>query len=149
MKALSFPKYPIKLKKKDDSTLQIFDEVRKKWLQLTPEEWVRQHWIHHLISELKVPISMILVENQFKLDKRIKRTDITVWKNGKNHLIIECKAADIPISENTLSQILNYQRYHQATYLILSNGIQHFYFFVDPIAASIRAIEHIPNYQFW
>ena len=97
MQELNFSSYTFKLKSSENKTL-IFDIVRKKYVILTPEEWVRQHVIHFLLKEKNYPISLIAVEKQLKINTRIKRTDIVVYnKQGTPELLIECKLSLIHI----------------------------------------------------
>ncbi|MFT6747163.1 MAG: hypothetical protein ACJAZ2_001511, partial [Glaciecola sp.] len=109
MQSLNFPKYNFRLKKKEDVTF-IFDVTRTKWLQLTPEEWIRQHWIHFLIDEIKAPIPLIATEIETKINTRKKRSDILVYKDNVVKIIVECKRSNVTINQKTLDQILVYNK---------------------------------------
>lgn len=99
---------------------------------LTPEEWVRQHVIQFLISEKKYPKSLINIEKQLKLHETVKRYDIVVFEpNGNIHLIVECKAPSIPITQETFDQIARYNLVANATYLMVTNGLEHYYCQMD------------------
>lgn len=102
---------------------EIFDTVRKKWLVLTPEEWVRQNILLFLLIKMKYPASLIAVEKEVKLGELKKRCDIVVYsKNATPWMIIECKEMNVPLSEKTLDQILRYHISLPAKFLIISNG---------------------------
>ncbi|PVW13565.1 type I restriction enzyme HsdR N-terminal domain-containing protein [Marixanthomonas spongiae] len=131
MQRLNFPQYTFRFKNSENKTL-IFDEVRKKFIVLTPEEWVRQHVIQFLISEKKYPKSLINVEKQLKLHKTVKRYDIVVFKpDGTIYLIVECKAPSIGITQQTFDQIARYNLVAKATYLMVTNGLEHYYCQMD------------------
>lgn len=110
--------------KQDAEGNRVWDLTRKKWLLLTPEEHVRQLWVHYLILHLKYPQNLIATEKSITLGPLRKRFDIVVFNRAhKPWMIIECKAPDVNLSPNTLSQILSYQNTLQATFLVLTNGI--------------------------
>lgn len=118
---------PIKpiLQEKEGKML-IFDSLRKKYLVLSPEEWVRQHWISFLITQLNFPKGLVSLEKGLKYNQLQKRTDLVIWDNSMNpYLLIECKAPKIKLSQKTLEQACLYQKELQTKYLILSNGIHH------------------------
>ena len=108
MQKLNYPSYTFKLKTNENKTL-IFDIVRKKYVTLTPEEWVRQHTIHYLFKEKNYPISLMAVEKQLKIRTLRKRIDIVSYTNdGIPFLIVECKAPSVQISQDTFDQIARY-----------------------------------------
>ncbi|MFT6716536.1 MAG: hypothetical protein ACJA0Q_001180 [Saprospiraceae bacterium] len=146
MQRLNFPKFQFRLKKtKDDLTL-IFDEIRKKWLQLTPEEWVRQHWISFLTQELGTPNQLIATEVGININTRKKRSDVLVYKDSKVILIIECKRSAVAISQKTLDQILIYNKNYFSKYLVLSNGISHKFFMINYDEKKITELNELPSY---
>lgn len=109
-----------------DGLLFIWDGIRKKNLVLTPEEWVRQHWIHYLINELDYPKGLFSLEKGLKYNQLQKRTDILVLDSeGRNFLLIECKAPSIKISSKTMEQAAVYHKELKTHFLILSNGLKH------------------------
>ncbi len=111
-----------------DQKLFIFDSLRKKHLALTPEEWVRQHWVNFLINHHHYPGGLFSLEKGLKYNKLTKRTDLLVFdRNGNPYLLIECKAPSIPINEKTLSQIMVYNTKVNSPNLVLSNGLIHIY----------------------
>lgn len=124
---INYPNHPFNIKEENNKHF-IFDEVRKKWVILTPEEWVRQNYIQYLIQEIKVPASLIAVEKQIRLNDITKRCDIIVYKNSKPWMIVECKEQYVAINENTLQQILGYNQQLNVHFLVLTNGNSTFVF---------------------
>jgi hypothetical protein len=101
----------------------IFDGLRKKWVTLTPEEWVRQNLVQYLLQTLQYPASHIAVEREIRLGERRKRFDILVFdKNGAPWLMIECKSMDVPLDEKVLQQLVQYNMATPVPYLFISNG---------------------------
>lgn len=144
---LNLPPYPFKLTQKE-SQLFIFDELRKKNLVLTPEEWVRQHFIQFLIQEKNYPKSLIKLEGGIKLNKLQKRTDILIYsKTGVPEILIECKASSVKIDQKVFDQIARYNLIHQVKYLVVSNGLAHYYCEMDYESQSYRFLPELPNYQ--
>lgn len=107
-----------------DNVLQIWDIIRKKWLIATPEEWVRQHTIGYLLLH-KYPASLIAVESGLTTVHKQKRSDILVYKQNKPFILVECKAPSVKLSQNTFNQAFNYNNTLQASYIYLTNGLQH------------------------
>jgi hypothetical protein len=100
----------------------IFCIIRKRWFIITPEEWVRQNFLLFLIHELLYPASLIAVEKQLQLAEVKKRFDIIIYKDAIPYIIIECKEMNVPLSESTLHQVLNYNTSIQASIMIITNG---------------------------
>lgn len=143
---LNLPHYPLRIKQKDGDTF-IFDEIRKKFLVLTPEEWVRQHIVHFLILEKKYPRSLIKLEGGLKLNSRQKRSDILIFNNaGEKVLLVECKAPSVKISQNTFDQIARYNFVHRVQWLLVSNGMQHYCCEIDFENSSYRFVKDLPEY---
>ncbi len=123
--SLNLPPIEPKLQEKDGKMF-IFDALRKKHLSLTPEEWVRQHWISFLTQNLNFPKGLLALEKGLKYNQLQKRTDLVVWdKEGNPYLLIECKAPQIKLTQKTVEQACLYNKQLQTKFLILSNGIQH------------------------
>lgn len=123
---LNLPKAPLKLEKKQGE-LYVWCVVRKKSLLLTPEEWVRQHLIHYLVSTVQIPIERIVSEYSIQVNGLSRRCDIVVIDRvGKPKMIVECKAVSVPVNSTVLFQIAQYNRELQVDYLFLSNGVDHF-----------------------
>ena len=147
MLELSFPKYEFRLKKNDEKRF-IFDEIRKKYIELTPEEWVRQNCIKFLIKEKKFKKHLISIEKKITLNKLIKRFDIIAHDNyGKPNLLVECKAPNIIINQKSFDQIIGYNKVIDAKYLMLTNGIIHYYCRINKIDGKIDFLKDIPKYK--
>ena len=107
---------------------RIFDGIRKKFVLLTPEEWVRQHFINYLITDKKYPASLISIERGHKLNTLQNRTDIVVHNEfGKPWLLVECKAPDVNLTEAAFYQALRYHLKLQVNFIVVTNGFNHFY----------------------
>ena len=128
---LNLPTYSFKLKSKENKTL-IFDKFRKKYVLLTPEEWVRQHVASFLLEEKKYPVSLISIEKQFLVNNLKKRTDIIIFNaSGNPEIMVECKAPTVKITQETFDQIARYNLKIKANYLFVTNGLDHFYCQID------------------
>lgn len=147
MQPLNLPTYSFKIKSSENKYF-IFDIIRKKYMVLTPEEWVRQHIIHYLIAEKNYPISLIAVEKKLTINKLTKRTDILVFNaKGSPHIIVECKAPSIKITQEAFDQIARYNLKLEANYLIVTNGLTHFYAYMDLEKECYVFLENIPKYE--
>jgi hypothetical protein len=147
MEKLNLPSYPLRIKNNEKHYL-IFGEVRKKYIVLTPEEWVRQHFIHYLLKEKSYPISLIAVEKQFTINNLKKRSDILVFgTDGTPDIIVECKAPHIKITQETFDQIARYNLHLNAKYLIVTNGLDHYYCQLDPENETYIFLQDIPSYK--
>lgn len=147
MKALNLPVYDYKLKKSGAKTF-IFDLVRQKYVVLTPEEWVRQHFINYLIEHLRYPRSLLSVERGGSYNSMAKRTDVRVYgPEGAPLMLVECKSSTVPVTAAILNQALVYNRMLLAPYLVLTNGLEHFCWRVEKEAGSHQVLERIPRYQ--
>ena len=147
MLKLSFPNYEFRLKKIDEKRF-IFDEIRKKYIELTAEEWVRQNCVKFLINEKKYKSQLIAVEKKIILNNLTKRFDIIAYdNNGDPNLLVECKAPNIAIRQETFDQILSYNRVINSKYLMITNGIIHYYCKIDNIDNKINFLKDIPNYK--
>ena len=126
----------------------IFDKLRKKYMVLTPEEWVRQHFVHFLIDKKNYPTSLIALEKQLTINNRKKRTDILVFNSeGTPEIIVECKAPSIKITQDTFDQIARYNLKLQANFLIVTNGLEHFYCKMDFENETYIFLKEIPDYK--
>lgn len=147
MHKLNLPAYTFKLKSNEKHTL-IFDNLRKKYFVLTPEEWVRQHFVQFLIDEKKYPISLIALEKQLTINNLKKRTDIVIYnKLGDPDIIVECKAPQIKITQATFDQIARYNLKLKANYLIVTNGLEHFFCKMDFENETYIFLKDIPDYK--
>ncbi|MEC4005811.1 type I restriction enzyme HsdR N-terminal domain-containing protein [Flavobacterium sp. SUN052] len=131
MQKLNFPTYSFRFKNSENK-VAIFDEIRKKFIILTPEEWVRQHVVHNLIQEYNYPKSYINVEKLIKINDLSKRYDIIIYQpNGEIFLLVECKAPEVTINQNTFDQIARYNLVLKAKYLMVTNGLNHYFCQMD------------------
>lgn len=141
---LNLPSYPFKLSRRN-GLIYIFDELRKKHLVLTPEEWVRQHFIRFLINHKAFPGSLIQIEGGLKLNQTQKRTDILIFdKQGKKLMIVECKAPSVKVSQSTFDQAARYNSIHKTPWLVVTNGLNHFYTKIDHKNHNYKFIEELP-----
>jgi hypothetical protein len=109
--------------KKAEGKEQVFDELRRKWVRLTPEEWVRQNWVKYLLEHCGYPSSLIGIEKTLRLGELEKRFDLLVYNQAHEPwLLMECKAQDVELGSSVLDQILNYHQKIPATYLMITNG---------------------------
>ena len=145
MKKLNFKNYNLKFKNKDNK-LYVFDVIRKKYIELKKEEWVRQNTVNFLINELSVPESHINLEKEFIINKLKKRFDIVVYNSeGKCSILIECKSFDVKLNEKAIDQILIYNQYLKSNFLMLTNGINHL--FLKKSFDNIERINFLPKYN--
>lgn len=147
MLQLNLPRYAFKIKSIKNKYF-IYDLVRKKEVVLTPEEWVRQHIVHFLINEKNYPISLLALEKKLTLNGLTKRTDIIVFNsNGNPEILVECKATNIVINQETFDQIARYNMKLNAKYLMVSNGMEHFYCVMDHENENYQFLKEIPSYS--
>lgn len=124
---VNYPFFNFKVKEEKNKQV-IFDEVRKKWVRLTPEEWVRQNFIQFLLQVKQYPASVIAVEKEIRLGELKKRCDLVVYKEHKPWIIIECKEQDVPLTESVLQQSLRYNITLQVAIIVITNGTSSFAF---------------------
>lgn len=126
MISIPFPKPDFKIKQEGNGQV-IFDSIRKKYVLLTPEEWVRQNIIHYLIKELAYPKGLISVEKEIRINNLRKRYDIVIYNyDHQPWMLVECKEPNVPLTDSTLHQLLRYHHALQCPYWFLTNGTQHF-----------------------
>ncbi|MBK0368824.1 type I restriction enzyme HsdR N-terminal domain-containing protein [Flavobacterium agrisoli] len=146
MQPLNFPSYPFRFKNSENKTA-IFDEIRKKFILLTPEEWVRQHMIQFLLVEKKYPKSLINVEKVLFVNGLRKRYDIVVYNSdGSICILVECKAPQITISQATFDQIAQYNMTLNSQFLMVTNGLNHYFCKIDAVKEQYHFLPEIPNY---
>lgn len=144
---LNLPNYKFNIKSNENKTL-IFDKLRKKFLVLTPEEWVRQHFVSFLIEEKKYPISLIALEKQLVINNRTKRTDILIFNSlGNPYIIVECKAPSVKITQDAFDQIARYNLKLKADFLVVTNGLTHFFCKMDFENETYIFLKDIPIYK--
>ena len=146
LQPLNLPPHPFKLTEQNGQ-LYIFDILRKKLLLLTPEEWVRQHFVQYLMQVKGYPKTLIKLEGGLKVNGMAKRSDIVVFnKMGQKALMVECKAPSVAITQKVFDQIALYNITHRIPLLAVSNGLQHYYCAIDFEISSYRFIEELPAY---
>ena len=144
---LNFPAYSFQTKKQGGKIF-IFDKIRKKYVLLTPEEWVRQNMTSFLVREKNYPLALLVNEVSIKYNELSKRCDTVVYnRNGKPLLIAEYKSPAVEISQKTFDQIVLYNHQLKVEYLLVSNGLQHFCCKVDFERMTTEYLPEIPDYQ--
>jgi len=147
MQELQLPGYAFKVRTASRGE-QIFDAVRKKYVALTPEEWVRQHFLNFLVEHRGCPVSLIKVERGLKLNGMVMRTDIVIHdRNGRAIAVVECKAPEVRIDQKTFDQIFRYDRVLKVEFLLLTNGLEHYCCRVDHEKNELETLNEIPRYE--
>lgn len=147
MQALNLPDHGVKTKHAADGE-RIYDPVRRLWVALTPEEWVRQHVLNHLIQDLRCPASLIAVEQKLIVNKLTKRADIVVHaQDGRPVLLVECKAPQVKVDQSTFEQVARYNTRFKVPFLLASNGLVHYCCHVDHATGMIRFLQTVPPYK--
>lgn len=146
MYKLNLPEFDYKLKKADGK-VWIFDGIRKKYIILTPEEWVRQHVIHYLTGKKKYPKSLIKVEGGLVYNQLQKRSDIVVFdRRGEPWMVVECKSPVLAVSPSTLSQASLYNVTLKAEYITVTNGLVHYCARIDWAQKETKLMDDLPDF---
>jgi hypothetical protein len=146
---LNLPIFDFKLKNQGQKKY-IFDLVKKKFVTLTPEEWVRQHWIHFLVEYQSIPLSFLAIESAIKVNNMHRRADIVAYKKDLiPGLVVECKAPHIPINEDVVWQAAAYNQKIKAQFLVVSNGINHKLYRVDFEKNILCPLDKLPIFSEW
>jgi predicted type IV restriction endonuclease len=147
MLALNLPTFELKMK--DDGTKKsIFDVIRRKYVALTPEEWVRQHFVHYLMEQLGYPQELLANEVEVSLNGMSRRCDTVLYNRDlEARMIVEYKAPNIPITQNVFNQIMRYNMVLHVDYLVVSNGIDHYCCKMDYSTNSYTFLTEIPKYE--
>ena len=147
MQQLNFPSYNFRFKNSENK-VSIFDTIRKKFILLTPEEWVRQNTIQFLLQEKNYPKSYLNIEKLIKINDISKRYDIVVFQpDGTIFLLIECKAPEVKITQETFDQIARYNLALKAQYLMVTNGLNHYFCQMDFVNETYIFLNDLPNNQ--
>ena len=147
MQKLNFPSYSFRFKNSENK-VSIFDEIRKKFIILTPEEWVRQHVVRFLLEEKKYPKSLINVEKVLTVNGLRKRYDIVVFNPDDSiFVLVECKAPEIKTAQATFDQIARYNMTLKAQYLMVTNGLNHYFCQMDFENEKYQFLRELPNYE--
>lgn len=145
---LNLPEIDIRIKDFSGKLL-IWDRIRKKFIALTPEEWVRQHFIHLLIDHLDYPASLFKIESSLKYNRLKKRTDIEVLdRKGKIFLLIECKAPDVTLTKKTLMQASMYNHTLRSPYIAITNGMKHLIWKFHPESNTYTSLKEFPSFPY-
>lgn len=146
MRELNLPAYEFRIKT-EGTKRYIFDSVRKRFVLLTPEEWVRQHFIRYLVEEKNYPQSLMAVEKQVILNGKQFRFDLLIYRrNGRPLLIAEFKAPGVKISQGTFDQVVRYNMALKVERVVVSNGMQHFVCEVDYEQNSYKYLREVPEF---
>ena len=140
---IDYPAHDFRIRE-DAGKEYIFDELRRQWTRLTPEEWVRQNLLQYLVQVKKYPSSLIAVEREILLGELRKRFDIVVYKNAMPWMVIECKEMNVPMNESVLRQALNYNIRLQTSFIVMTNGTDTFGFALENGQAS--PLEQLPEF---
>ena len=143
---LNLPPFPVNTRE-IDGRLEIYDRVRRRFVALTPEEWVRQHFVNYLITKLAVPSGLVAIETGFRYKGMQRRADVVVYdRKGSAALMVECKAPGFRIDQSTFDQIARYNTVLGARYLVITNGMDHFcYSSVDSGRHTFH--ESVPDFE--
>lgn len=142
MIAVNYPEPDFRIKEKEEKKF-LFDPIRKIWVSITDEEWVRQNFIQYLTRELNYPVSLIAVEKEIQLGELKKRFDILVYnKDHEPWMLIECKAPEINLDEKTFQQVLRYHLSVPCSYLIITNG--HYTYGWEKTGGELKEIKEMP-----
>ena len=147
LQPLALPPYPFKITD-DNGRLTLFDELRKKTVVITPEEWVRQHFTQYLINHKGYPKSLIRLEGGLKVNTMARRSDIVVFNHaGQKVLLVECKAPSVPINQKVFDQAARYNMAHKVSYIAVTNGLQHYYCHIQHATDSYTFLPELPPYH--
>ncbi len=147
MQALNLPDHGVKLRQ-DADAVRVFDPVRRKWLVLTPEEWVRQHTLNHLVHDLGCPVSLVAMEHTITLNGLSKRADIVVHGNdAKPLLLVECKGQEIRMDQKVFEQAARYNLVFRVRFLLVTNGLTHYCCRVDPNTGTVDFLPKVPPFE--
>ena len=148
MVELNLPEYDFKVTKREDGSWAIWDRLRDRWVALTPEEWVRQHFVEWLITDRQFPAALMGNEVSLTQNGIVRRCDTVVAdRPGQPLVIVEYKAPSINVTQKVFDQIVRYNMVLKARYLIVSNGLSHYCCQIDYENNSYRFLEEIPLYQ--
>ncbi len=149
MEKLNLPEIAARTRPGKSGKQEIFDEIRKKFVRLTPEEWVRQHFLHFMVHQLGFPASLIVVEAAIKYNSMPKRFDILAYRtDGKPCLVVECKGPEIEITQAVFDQVAMYNMTLTVDYLAVTNGISTYSCSIDHEKRSYSFLKEMPAFEF-
>lgn len=147
MQKLNLPEYTFRIKNENNKQL-IFDAIRKKFVVLTPEEWVRQNFIEYLKKAKNYPETLMAVEKQILVNQKQRRFDLLIYlRSGQPHLIAEFKAPDVKITQEAFDQVVRYNMALRVERVVVSNGIRHFACEIDYVGNTYAYLKEIPEYS--
>ena len=147
MLSLNLPTFDAKIDTKDGKSV-IFDVIRRRYVALTPEEWVRQHFVHFLIEHKGYPLSLLANEVQVALNGTRKRCDTVLFgRNLRARMIVEYKAPEVEITQAVFDQVTRYNMVLHVDYLVVSNGLRHYCCRMDYASGTYRFLREIPHYE--
>lgn len=148
MQTLCLPVYETRIRTGRNGNPEIFDPIRKKFVRLTAEEWVRQHFLNFLTTVKNYPASLITVEASLTYNRQLKRCDILVYGLNRNPLlVVECKAPNVEITQDVFDQVAMYNMTLTVEYLVVTNGMRHFACKIDQQKKSYGFLRDVPGYQ--
>jgi hypothetical protein len=149
MEKLNLPQFKCRIRRHGNKE-EIFDPVRKRFVTLTPEEWVRQHFLNYLVHHKQVPETLIAVEKILTVNQLPKRTDIVVYNNlAQPVTLVECKSPNVKITQGTFDQVVRYNMSLKVIYIMVTNGMEHYCCKINYSNQSYVFIQEIPGYPEW
>ena len=146
MQILNLPHYDLRTRVENNKKY-IFDPFRSKYLVLTPEENVRQHFARYLIEELDFPASLMMTEHALTLNKMKKRCDLIVFNtSGEPVVLVECKAPEVKIDQSVFDQVARYNQVFKVSYLMVTNGLKHYCCRIDFTSGAIEFLKEMPRF---
>lgn len=146
---LNLPPYDFRVRE-DGGKAMIFDPIRRKYVRLTPEEWVRQHFVQYLVQDLGAPPALIAIEGGFTYQGMMRRADVVVHdRRGQPLLLVECKAPSVEVRQAAFDQVARYNKVVRARYLVVTNGQVHYACLLDREQHTYRFLDDLPSYEAW
>lgn len=146
MQELNLPPHPFKLRKRPDGSTEILDPVRNKYIILTPEEWVRQHFVQYLIKDCGLAAGRVAIEFSIEVNRMARRCDVVYFDEyGAPVLIVECKRPSVKINQDTFDQIARYNLTLNVPYLAVTNGLEHYYCTLDHKNKKYNFLRNLPK----
>jgi len=147
MEPLNLPTYLFRIKE-DKGKKYIFDEIRRRFVQLTPEEWVRQHVVNYLVIVKKFPLALISIEKGFSNSRRKQRFDLLIFdRKGEPLMIVECKAPGVEINQHVFDQAGRYNNKYKAAYMLITNGMRHYCCQINKSNRQYRFLQDVPDFN--
>ncbi len=144
---LNLPTYSFRIREQTGKK-QIFDDFRRKWVMLTPEEWVRQNFARYLTEEKHFPSTLVALERSLRINQQDFRSDIVLFsKSGSPLVVVECKASEVKITQQVFDQIARYNLELRVSYLIVTNGLSHYCCRFDSNQQTYTFLPEMPDYK--